>query len=36
MVTTFNKNQIHENFLSILSGLTEKEQAVITRRIGLA
>ena len=36
MVATFNTKQIHENFLGILAGLTEKEQSVISRRIGLA
>lgn len=35
MVTTLNTRQIQDNFLSILSGLTSKEQSVITRRIGL-
>lgn len=35
MVATLNNKQIHDSFLSILGGLTDKEQAVITRRIGL-
>jgi hypothetical protein len=35
MVTTLNTKQIQDSFLSILGGLTDKEQSVITRRIGL-
>lgn len=35
MVATLNTNQIKDSFLSILGGLTDKEQSVITRRIGL-
>lgn len=27
--------EIHQSFLSVLTGLTEKERAVISRRIGL-
>lgn len=35
MVATLNNKQIQDSFLSILGGLTDKEQSVITRRIGL-
>ena len=35
MVATLNTKQIQDSFLSILGGLTDKEQSVITRRIGL-
>lgn len=35
MVATLNTRQIQDSFFSILGGLTDKEQAVITRRIGL-
>lgn len=35
MVATLSTKQIQDSFLSILSGLTDKEQSVITRRIGL-
>jgi len=35
MVATLSTKQIQDNFLSILGGLTDKEQSVITRRIGL-
>lgn len=35
MSATLNAKQIQDSFLSILGGLTDKEQSVITRRIGL-
>ncbi|OIP54575.1 hypothetical protein AUK10_00620 [Candidatus Gracilibacteria bacterium CG2_30_37_12] len=35
MVATLNTKQIQDSFLSILGGLTDKEQSVIIRRIGL-
>lgn len=35
MSATLSKKIIDENFLSILSGLTDKEQSVIVRRIGI-
>ena len=35
MVATLNTKQFQDSFLSILGGLTDKEQSVITRRIGL-
>jgi hypothetical protein len=34
MVATLNTKQIHDSFSSILGGLTDKEQSVISRRIG--
>lgn len=35
MVATLNTKEIQDSFLSILGGLTDKEQSVIIRRIGL-
>lgn len=35
MVATLNTKQIQDSFTSILGGLTDKEQSVISRRIGL-
>ncbi len=34
MVATLNTKQIHDSFSSILGGLTDKEESVISRRIG--
>lgn len=35
MAATLSRKAIDENFLSILSNLTDKEQSVIVRRVGI-